>query len=151
MSSGHNLDQNPDSLPSDTETSQQSQPVTLGRLPTEVLLQISGEPGKDQSTISAQEFKGLCLLRPSLNQLYLPFNYFGNNNGAFRDVIRSADVKVMERCAQLGAAPDTIWELPESDGCQCLSEQQHNHHRPIDELLESVYLGEAPLTRALTL
>ncbi|KAH7182054.1 hypothetical protein DER46DRAFT_70910 [Fusarium sp. MPI-SDFR-AT-0072] len=138
MSSDHNLDQNTDSLSSDTETPQQSQPVTLDLLPTEILLQISGEPGKGQNTISAQEFKGPCLLSPSLNQLYLAFHYFGNNNGAFRGAIRSADVKVMERCAQLGAAPDTRWELPESDGCQCLSEQQHTHHRPIDELLESV-------------
>ncbi|WJG34559.1 uncharacterized protein FOBCDRAFT_236071 [Fusarium oxysporum Fo47] len=87
--------------------------------------------------ISAQEFKGLCLLSPSLNQLYLPFD-FGNNNGAFRDVIRSADVKVMERCAQLGAAPDMRWEIPESDGC-----------KPIDELLESVYLGEAPIGKSV--
>ncbi|KAI3585790.1 hypothetical protein IWW34DRAFT_814305 [Fusarium oxysporum f. sp. albedinis] len=84
--------------------------------------------------ISAQEFKGLCLLSPSLNQLYLPFNYFGNNNGAFRDVIRRADVKVMERCAQLGAAPDMRWEIPESDGCQCLSD---------------VYLGEAPIDKSV--
>jgi hypothetical protein len=128
-------------------TSQQFQQATLDLLPVEVLLQISGEPGKDEKTFSAREFKGLCLLSPSLSQLYLP-SYFGNNNGAFRDAIRSADVKVMERCAQLGAAPDTRWEVPESDGCQCLSEQQHTHHRPIDELLESVYLGEAPIDKS---
>ncbi|KAK2137848.1 hypothetical protein NOF04DRAFT_1135080, partial [Fusarium oxysporum II5] len=108
-----------------------------------------GEPGKDQNTISAQDFKGLCLLSPSLNQLYLPFHYSGNNNGTFHDALRSADVKVMERCAQFGAAPDTRWELSESDGCQCISERRHTHHRPIDELLECVYLGETPIGKCV--
>ncbi|KAH7270872.1 uncharacterized protein BKA55DRAFT_589223 [Fusarium redolens] len=100
-------------------------------------------------TFSAREFKGLCLLSPYLSKLYLRFHYFGNNNGAFRDALRNADIKVMERCAQLGAAPDTRWELPEADGCRCLSERRHTHHRPIDELLESVYLGEAPIDKSV--
>ncbi|KAF5663405.1 heterokaryon incompatibility protein [Fusarium denticulatum] len=97
----------------------------------------------------AREFKGLCLLSPSLSRLYLPFHYFSNNHGAFRDAIRDADVKVLDLCVQLGAAPPAPdmsrmkWQLPETDGCQCLSELPHTDHRPIDELLESVYLGRA--------
>ncbi|KAL5617602.1 hypothetical protein FOBRF1_006350 [Fusarium oxysporum] len=155
MSSDHNLDQTTDSPSSASTSPQQSQQATLDLLPDEVLLQISGEPGKDQTTLSAREFKGLCLLSPSLSKLYLPLHYFSNNHSAFRDAIRDADVKVLERCVQLGAAPAAPdlscmkWELPESDGCQCLSERPHTHHRPIDELLESVYLGKAPIDKCV--
>ncbi|KAF4445230.1 hypothetical protein FACUT_97 [Fusarium acutatum] len=119
--------------------------VTLDLLPPEVLLQISGEPGRDQDTISAEEFKGLSWLSPPLNQVYLPFHYSGNNNGVFRQALRSANVKAMERCAQLGAATYMRWELLESNGCQCISEYRHTHHRPIDELLECLYFGETPI------
>ncbi|SCV50688.1 uncharacterized protein FFB14_11568 [Fusarium fujikuroi] len=55
----------------------------------------------------------------------------------------------MERCAQFGATPDTRWELPESGGCQCISERRHTHHRPIDELLECLYLGETPIDKCV--
>ncbi|KAF5532123.1 hypothetical protein FMEXI_12601 [Fusarium mexicanum] len=149
VSSDKNPDQNPESLSSVPETSQKSQPVTLDLLPTEVLLQISGEPGKDQDTISAEEFKSLCLLSPPLSQVYLKFYYLGDSCGAFRQAVRSANIKAMDRCAQFGAAPDTTWELPESDGCKCISERRHIHHRPIDELLESVYLGKVPIENAM--
>ncbi|KAG4295203.1 hypothetical protein FPRO06_01787 [Fusarium proliferatum] len=153
MSSHHNLDQTTEYPLSALTFSQLPRPLTLDLLSTEILLQISGEPGKDQTTLSAREFKGLCLLSPSLNKLYLPFHYFSNNHGAFRDAIRDADAGAMDRCVQLGAAPPVPdirhmkWELPESDGCQCLSELPHTHHRPIDELLESVYLGRAPIDK----
>lgn len=155
MPSHHNLDQTTEYPSSALTFSQLPRPLTLDLLPTEILLQISGEPGKDQTTLSAREFKGLCLLSPSLNKLYLPFHYFSNNHGAFRDAIRDADVRVMDRCVQLGAAPPVPdirhmkWELPKSDGCQCLSELPHTHHRPIDELLESVYLGRAPVDKCV--
>ncbi|KAF5708087.1 hypothetical protein FGLOB1_6610 [Fusarium globosum] len=155
MSSHHNLGQTTESPSSSFTFSQLPRPLTLDLLPTEILLRISGEPGKDQTTLSAREFKGLCLLSPSLNKLYLPFHYFSNNYGAFRDAIRDADVRVMDRCVQLGAAPPVPdicrlkWELPESDGCQCLSELPYTHHRPIDELLESVYLGRAPIDNCI--
>ncbi|KAF5704836.1 hypothetical protein FMUND_12335 [Fusarium mundagurra] len=155
MSSDHNLDK-PTEYPSSAMTfPQQPRPLTLDLLPTEILLQISGEPEKDQSTLSAREFKGLCLLSPSLSRLYLPLHYFSNNHGAFRDAIRDADVKVLDLCVQLGAAPPAPdmgrmkWQLPESDGCKCLSEFPHTHHRPIDELLESVYLGKAPIGKCV--
>ncbi|RBQ65733.1 hypothetical protein FVER14953_21419 [Fusarium verticillioides] len=149
MSSEKFPDQNPESLSPDTETSWKPQPVTLDLLPTEILLQISGEPGKDQDTISAEEFKGLCLLSPPLSQVYLQLYYLGDNCGPFRQALRSANVKAMDRCAQYGAVPDTTWELPESDGCQCISERRHTHHRPIDELLESVYLGKVPIEKGI--
>ncbi|KAF5611919.1 uncharacterized protein FSUBG_1946 [Fusarium subglutinans] len=149
MSSDKNPDQDPESLSSDTETSQESQPVTLDLLPTEVLLQISGEPGKDQDTISAEEFKSLCLLSPPLSQVYLKSYYLGDNCSAFRQAVRSANIRAMDRCAQFGAVADTRWELPESDGCQCISERQHTHHRPIDELLECLYLGETPIDQCV--
>ncbi|KAG5791291.1 hypothetical protein H9Q69_009656 [Fusarium xylarioides] len=149
MSSDKIPDQNPESLSPDTETTQKSQSLTLDLLPTEVLLQISGEPGKDQDTISAEEFKGLCLLSPPLSQVYLHSYYLGDNCGAFRQALRNANIKAMDRCAQFGATPDTRWELPESDGCQCISERRHTHHRPIDELLESVYLGKVPIENGI--
>ncbi|RBR09497.1 hypothetical protein FVER53590_29278 [Fusarium verticillioides] len=149
MSSEKIPDQNPESLFPDTETSRKPQPVTLDLLPTEILLQISGEPGKDQDTISAEEFKGLSLLSPLLSQVYLQLYYLGDNCGPFRQALRSANVKAMDRCAQYGAVPDTTWELPESDGCQCISERRHTHHRPIDELLESVYLGKVPIEKGI--
>ncbi|KAF5555228.1 hypothetical protein FNAPI_6189 [Fusarium napiforme] len=149
MSSDKNPDQNPESLSPDTETSRKPQPVTLDLLPTEILLQISGEPGKDQDPISAEEFKGLCLLSPPLSQVYLRLYYLGDNCGAFRQALRSANVKAMDRCAQFGAVTDTRWELPKSDGCQCISERLHTHHRPIDELLESVYLGKVPIEKGI--
>ncbi|KAF5232663.1 hypothetical protein FANTH_12868 [Fusarium anthophilum] len=123
--------------------------VTLDLLPTEVLLQISGEPGKDQDTISAEEFKSLCLLSPPLSQVYLQSYYLGDNCGAFRQAVRSANIKAMDRCAQFGAVADTRWELPDSDGCQCISERQHTHHRPIDELLECLYLGKIPIGQCI--
>ncbi|CVL03019.1 uncharacterized protein FPRN_00147 [Fusarium proliferatum] len=55
----------------------------------------------------------------------------------------------MERCAQFGATPDTRWELPESGGCQCISERRRTHHRLIDELLECLYLGETPVGKCV--
>ncbi|KAF5644936.1 heterokaryon incompatibility protein [Fusarium sp. NRRL 52700] len=152
MSSDHNRRQITKYPSSALTFLQQPRPLTLDLLPTEILLQISGEPGKDRTTLSAREFKGLCLLSPSLNKLYLPFHYFSNNHGAFRDAIRDADVKVLDLCVRLGAAPDISrmkWQLPESDGCQCLSELPHTHHRPIDELLESVYLGKTPIDKCV--
>ncbi|KAF5667678.1 hypothetical protein FCIRC_9836 [Fusarium circinatum] len=155
MSFDHSPDQITKYLSSALAFPQQPRPLTLDLLPTEILLQISGEPGKDRTTLSAREFKGLCLLSPSLSKLYLPFHYFRNNHGAFRDAIRDADVKVSDLCVQLGAAPSAPdmsrmkWQLPESDGCQCLSELPHTHHRPIDELLESVYLGRAPIGKCV--
>ncbi|KAF5988594.1 heterokaryon incompatibility protein [Fusarium coicis] len=149
MSSDKNPDQNPESLSPNTETSRKPQPVTLDLLPTEILLQISGEPGKDEDTISADEFKGLCLLSPPPSKVYLQLYYIGDNCGPFRQALRSANVKAMDRCAQFGAVPDTTWELPESDGCQCISECRHPHHRPIDELLEIVYLGKVPIEKGI--
>ncbi|KAI1029202.1 hypothetical protein LB505_006273 [Fusarium chuoi] len=149
MSSEQSPSQNPESQSSDAETPQKSQPVTLDLLPTEILLLISGEPGKDQKIISAADFKALCLLSPPLHQVYLPFYYLGDNSGAFRQALRKANVKAMERCSQFGATPDTRWELPESGGCQCISERRHTHHRPIDELLECLYLGETPIDKCV--
>ncbi|KAF5964064.1 heterokaryon incompatibility protein [Fusarium bulbicola] len=155
MSFDHSRDQITKYLSFALEFPQQPRPLTLDLLPTEILLQISGEPGKDRTTLSAREFKGLCLLSPSLSKLCLPFHYFSNNHGAFRDAIRDADVKVLDLCVQLGAAPPALdmghmkWQLPESGGCKCLSELPHTHQRPIDELLESVYLGRAPIGKCV--
>ncbi|KAF5611335.1 uncharacterized protein FTJAE_14205 [Fusarium tjaetaba] len=74
----------------------------LALLPVEVLLNITGEPGKD--------------------------------------------VEAMEQCYNLAKPPmDLTWKV----SCQCPSDEAHKHHRPIDDVLECLAIGSAPIDRCI--
>ncbi|KAF9776132.1 hypothetical protein IL306_005719 [Fusarium sp. DS 682] len=116
---------------------QQSQHATLELPLVGTAIRVSDETGTNPNTSSVQD-----LNNP-------PSQDIGDKYDHFRTAVRNADVEAMDRCAQVDAAPEMKWELPESGGCQCLSERPHTHHRPIDELLETVYLGQVPIGKCV--
>ncbi|KAF4949404.1 hypothetical protein FGADI_8917 [Fusarium gaditjirri] len=153
MSSDHEINQIANSLSSTTMTSQKPQKLKLEHLPAELLFQISDELAKDPSSLSAHDCIELSVYSHALSCIYVHFYYLSDNYCAFRAAVRNADVEAMDRCAKYGGAHDTTWELPKYDGlekgCQCIAERPHTQHRPIDELLESVYLGETPIGKCV--
>ncbi|KAF5580250.1 hypothetical protein FPANT_9391 [Fusarium pseudoanthophilum] len=123
----------------------------LALLPVEVLLNITGEPGKDEpgkdeQTLSHQDFKNLALSSGvffrELRQAY----YCADNFAVFHSALRCADVEAMERCYNLAKPPmDLTWKV----SCQCPSDKAHKHHRPIDVVLECLANGSLPVDRCI--
>ncbi|KAF5555236.1 hypothetical protein FNAPI_6197 [Fusarium napiforme] len=143
------------SRPQHQENSAQ-QEGRLALLPVEVLLNITGEPGKgepgkgepgkDEQTLSHQDFKSLALSSGvffrELRQAY----YCADNFAVFHSALRCADVEAMERCYNLAKPPiDLTWEV----SCQCPSDKAHNHHRPIDVVLECLAIDSVPIDRCI--
>ncbi|KAG7421289.1 Heterokaryon incompatibility protein 6, OR allele [Fusarium oxysporum f. sp. rapae] len=153
MSSDHEINQIANSLSSATMTSQKSQKLKLEHLPVEFLFQISGELAKDPSSLSAQNCIESSVYSHALSHIYVPLYYLSYDYCAFRAAVRNADVEAMNRCAKYGGAQDTTWELPKYNGyekgCQFIAERPHTQHRPVDELLESVYLGKVPIEKGI--
>ncbi|KAF5663412.1 hypothetical protein FDENT_13136 [Fusarium denticulatum] len=118
----------------------------LALLPVEVLLNITGEPGKDEQTLSHKDFKSLALSSGvffrELRQAY----YCADNFAVFHSALRCVDMEAMERCYNLAKPPiDLTWEV----SCQCPSEKAHKHHRPIDDVFECLAIGSAPIDRCI--
>ncbi|KAF5676611.1 hypothetical protein FHETE_2107 [Fusarium heterosporum] len=119
------------------------QESTLALLSTEILLKITGEPGKDEETLSARDFKALALSCSRLFHLVGPMYYFADNCSVLQSAFKHADVETMERCRQHGALVRDGWEL--SKACQCPSERPHRRYYPFDSLLECVAIGIVPI------
>ncbi|SCN74479.1 uncharacterized protein FFC1_02089 [Fusarium fujikuroi] len=118
----------------------------LALLPVEVLLNITGEPGKDEQTLSHKDFKSLALSSGvffrELRQAY----YYADNFAAFHSALRYADMETIERCYQLAKPPLHLeWEV----SCQCPSDKAHKHHRPIDDVLECIAIGSVSIYRCI--
>jgi hypothetical protein len=77
----------------------------LALLPVEVLLNITGEPGKDEQTLSHKDFKNLELscgvFFRELRQAY----YCTDNFAVFHSALRCVDMEAIERCYQLARPP----------------------------------------------
>ncbi|EWZ89310.1 hypothetical protein FOWG_09018 [Fusarium oxysporum f. sp. lycopersici MN25] len=97
-------------------------------------------------SLSAQECVESSLYSHALSHIYVPLYYLSDNYCGFRAAVKNADFEAMNRCVKYGGAQDTTRELPKYNGyekgCQCIAERPHTQHRPIDEPLESVYLGK---------
>ncbi|CVL03006.1 uncharacterized protein FPRN_00155 [Fusarium proliferatum] len=111
-------------------------------LPVEVLLNITGEPGKDEQTLSHKDFKRLALSSGvffrELRQAY----YCADNFAVFHSALRCVDLEAMERCYELAKPPLHLeWEV----SCQCPSDKAHNHHRPVDDVLECLAMGSVSI------
>ncbi|KAF5667686.1 hypothetical protein FCIRC_9844 [Fusarium circinatum] len=118
----------------------------LALLPVEVLLNITGEPGKDKQTLSHKDFKSLALSSGvffrELRQAY----YRADNFAAFHSALRCADLEAMERCYNLAKPPtDLTWKV----SCRCPSDKDHKHHRPIDDVLECLAISSVPIERCI--
>ncbi|KAF5643051.1 hypothetical protein F25303_6325 [Fusarium sp. NRRL 25303] len=118
----------------------------LALLPVEVLLNITGEPGKDEQTLSHKDFKSLALSSGvffrELRQAY----YYADNFAVFHSALRCADMETIERCYQLAKPPLYLeWEV----SCQCPSDKAHKHHRPIDDVLECIAIGSVSIDRCI--
>ncbi|KAF4986012.1 hypothetical protein FGRMN_11025 [Fusarium graminum] len=142
MSDNH-LDQTLASPSNEIAPTRPRQESILALLPTEILLNITGEPGKDDETLSARDFKALALCCSRLFHLLRPMYYLADNSSVYQSAIKHADVDTMERCRQFNALPEHSWELPEI--CQCPSELPHKYHSPFDSLLECVAIGSVPV------
>ncbi|PNP58237.1 hypothetical protein FNYG_15155 [Fusarium nygamai] len=118
----------------------------LALLPVEVLLNITGEPGKDEQTLSHKDFKSLALSSGvffrELRQAY----YCAHNFAVFHSALRCVDMEAMERCYNLAKPPtDLTWKV----SCKCPSDQAHEQHRPIDDVLECLAVGSVSIDRCI--
>ncbi|KAH7270864.1 uncharacterized protein BKA55DRAFT_589216 [Fusarium redolens] len=118
----------------------------LALLPVEVLLNITGEPGKDEQTLSHKDFKNLELscgvFFRELRQAY----YCTDNFAVFHSALRCVDMEAIERCYQLARPPIHLeWKV----SCQCPADKPHKHHRPIDDVLECLAIGSVPTDRCI--
>ncbi|KAK2699545.1 hypothetical protein QWA68_001985 [Fusarium oxysporum] len=129
-------------------SSRPQQEGKLALLPVEVLLNITGEPGKDKQAqiLSHKDFKSLALscgvFFRELRQAY----YCADNFAAFHSALRCADVEAMERCYQLANPP---LHLERKISCHCPADKPHKHHRPIDDVLECLAIGSVPIDRCI--
>ncbi|KAF4490208.1 hypothetical protein FAGAP_11028 [Fusarium agapanthi] len=152
--SNHHIEDLPLSSSSKQMTSSRPQPHKkpaqqegrLALLPVEVLLNITGEPGKDEQTLSHKDFKSLALSSGvffcELCQAY----YRADNFAVFHSALRCADMEVMERCHQLAKPPLHLeWKV----SCQCPSDQAHKLHRPVDDVLECLAIGSVSVDRCI--
>ncbi|SPJ75539.1 uncharacterized protein FTOL_05270 [Fusarium torulosum] len=128
-------------------TTRPRQESKLALLPVEILLQITGEPGKDEDALSAKDFKDLALSCSTLFDYARPMYYLASNYSVFHIALQHGDIDTIKRCAQFDAAPDTKWEL--SQPCKCRTEAAHQHHRPVDVLLERVVIGCVPIDKCV--
>ncbi|KAI1018815.1 hypothetical protein LB503_005610 [Fusarium chuoi] len=119
----------------------------LALLPTEILLQITGEPGKDGGSMSYRDLKGLAVSCSRLFHFIRPMYYFADDHAVFHSAVAHGDLEAIGRCAQLGAAPRLARKLHHS--CSCPSEHPHKVHRPFDSLLEYVATGSVPVGKSL--
>ncbi|KAH7270863.1 uncharacterized protein BKA55DRAFT_683919 [Fusarium redolens] len=119
----------------------------LALLPTEILLKITGEPGKDGGTIPYRDLKGLAVSCSRLFHLIRPMYYFADGYAVFHSAVAHGDLKAIQRCFQLGAAPHTKSEPPSF--CTCPSELPHKKHRPFGSPLEHDATGSFPVGKCL--
>ncbi|KAF5667687.1 hypothetical protein FCIRC_9845 [Fusarium circinatum] len=119
----------------------------LALLPTEILLMITGRPGKGGGTIPYRDLKGLALSCFRLFHIIRPMYHFADGYAVFHSAVAHGDLEVIQRCNELGAAPRGIRDLP--DGCSCPSEVPHKKHRLFDSLLEFVVSGTSPMRNHL--
>ncbi|KAF5644928.1 hypothetical protein F52700_2409 [Fusarium sp. NRRL 52700] len=119
----------------------------LALLPTEILLQITGEPSKDGGSMSYRDLRGLAVSCSRLFHFVRPMYYFADDCAVFHSAVAHGDLEAIERCAQLGATPRLVREL--TDGCSCPSELLHKGHRPFDTLLENVVTRSIPIGKSL--
>ncbi|EXA54642.1 hypothetical protein FOVG_02058 [Fusarium oxysporum f. sp. pisi HDV247] len=123
-------------------TSQKSQKLKLGHLPVELPFQISGELATDPSSLSAQDCVESSLYSHAPSHICVPLYYLSDNYCGFRAAVKNADFEAMNRCAKYGGAQDTTRKLPKYNGYE-------KGCQPIDELLESVYLGKVPTEKGI--
>ncbi|KAJ4014213.1 hypothetical protein NW752_005928 [Fusarium irregulare] len=97
----------------------------------------------ESSTLSATDLKNLGLASTNLFYHIAPLYYRADNFHVFRSALENADIDVMRRCAEFGAAPDKHWDLEVRCGLG------HFTHRPVDVLIESVLLGLAPIEKCI--
>ncbi|WKT38352.1 hypothetical protein QSH57_000170 [Fusarium oxysporum f. sp. vasinfectum] len=119
----------------------------LALLPPEILLKITGEPGKDRGTLPYRDLKGLTVSCSRLFHLFRPMYYFADGYAVFHSAVAHGDLEAIQRCVRFGAASHTMREL--SSGCTCASELPHRKHRPFDSLLEHVAAGSVPINKCL--
>ncbi|KAK2699546.1 hypothetical protein QWA68_001986 [Fusarium oxysporum] len=119
----------------------------LALLPPEILLKITGEPGKDGGTLPYRDLKGLAVSCSRLFHLFRPMYYFADGYAVFHSAVAHGDLEAIQRCVRFGAASHTMREL--SSGCTCASELPHRKHRPFDSLLEHVAAGSVPINKCL--
>ncbi|KAH7182045.1 hypothetical protein DER46DRAFT_621006 [Fusarium sp. MPI-SDFR-AT-0072] len=127
-----------------------SRPQQQGRLallPTEILLKITGEPGRDGGTIPYRDLKGLAVSCSRLFYLIRPMYYFADGCAVFHSAVAHGDLEAVQRCTQLEAAPRTMRTLPH--GYSCPSELPHKRHSLFDSLLEYVACGSTPVGKFL--
>ncbi|KAF5540419.1 hypothetical protein FPHYL_12053 [Fusarium phyllophilum] len=137
-------------VPSTSVQMTPSRPQQLGNLallPTEILLQITGEPGKDGGSMSYRDLKSLAVSCSRLFHFVRPMYYFADNYAVFHSAVAHGDLEAIERRTQFGAAPRLVREL--TDGCSCPSELPHKGHRPFDSLLGNVATGSVPIGKSL--
>ncbi|KAM0241405.1 hypothetical protein ACHAP5_007602 [Fusarium lateritium] len=126
-------------------TTRPQQTGKLALLPAEILLMITGEPGKDEDALPAKEFKALALSCSDLFDYARRMYYFADDCGVFKSALKHADLEAMKRCSELNALPGHHWRLVES--CQCQAEMPHLSHEPLDALLECVEIGSVSMDK----
>ncbi|KAI1012664.1 hypothetical protein LB504_008461 [Fusarium proliferatum] len=136
----------PSSSSNEKTFSRPRQEGKLALLPVEVLLNITGEPGKDKQNLSHKDFKSLALSSGvffrELRQAY----YYADNFAVFHSALRCADMETIERCYQLTKPPLHLeWKV----SCKCPSDKAHKHHRPIDDVLECIAIGSVSIDRCI--
>jgi hypothetical protein len=137
-------------LPSPPVEMNPSRPQQQGRLallPTEILLKITGEPGKDGGTTPYRDLKGLAVSCSRLFHLIRPMYYFADGYAVFHSAVAHGDLKAIQRCFQLRAAPHTKSEPPSC--CTCPSEPPHKKHGPFGSPLAHVATGSFPIGKCL--
>ncbi|KAF5971601.1 hypothetical protein FBULB1_9144 [Fusarium bulbicola] len=152
--SNHHIEDRPLSSSSKEMTSsrpqqQEKPPQQEGRLallPVEVLLNIAGEPGKDEQTLSHKDFKSLALSSGVFFRELRREYYCADNFAVFHSALRCVDMEAMERCYNLANPPtDLTWKV----SCRCPSDKDHKHHRPIDDVLECLAISSVPIDRCI--
>ncbi|KAM0326382.1 hypothetical protein ACHAPQ_007780 [Fusarium lateritium] len=148
MSNDHHLNEASQALSAlEITTTRPQQTGKLALLPAEILLMITGEPGKDEDALSAKEFKALALSCSDLFDYAGRMYYLADDCGVFKSALKNADLEVMKRCSELNALPDHPWRLVES--CQCQAEMPHSTHEPMDALLECVKIGSVSIDKVV--
>jgi hypothetical protein len=128
-------------------TTRPQQESRLAFLPVEILLKITGEPGKDKDALSAKDFKALALSCSDLFYYARPMYYRADNFSVFHIALEHGDIDTIKRCAQFEAATDEEWKL--SQPCKCRAERAHRYNGPIDGLLGCVSMGCVPIDKCV--